>query len=417
MRNKNTVITLIAFCIWPLLTLIYSLVNLKNKSYKFIIPLFSAFSGYSFQVNYGSDAHTILQIFKVFDTHNLIDYIIYRFIGIETGGIEIYILLLTVIVKIFLFGDPNIFLLIQGLIVGYIISLFITYLYREYLFSSFKSIALIIYSFFFIYYISLIVSINGRFWTAYWVYILLLYLYCKSSDFKFLLYASLVILIHQGMVFTILISFVYFITQKFYFRNQLYYLLLLFSFIYSSSGFQLFHEAGTLVDNTYSAQVLSYTYKPLSDEDIASLLNQYSWFITFQVPFLFYTLIFSLVYFRFISKIQFNKSTESLYLFILLFISFRNFTISIPSLGGRYQIISCSLILMLLLSLSINNYIKYYSLPFLISFVGLLFNFIVNFRKESEQLYGYFWTTFPFLNYLLFPDINFLQVIYKIIKL
>ena len=118
MRNKNTVITLIAFCIWPLLTLIYSLVNLKNKSYKFIIPLFSAFIGYSFQVNYGSDAHTILQIFKVFDTHNLIDYIINRFIGIEAGGIEIYILLLTVIVKIFLFGDPNIFLLIQGLIVG-----------------------------------------------------------------------------------------------------------------------------------------------------------------------------------------------------------------------------------------------------------------------------------------------------------
>ena len=167
-----------------------------------------------------------------------------------------------------------------------------------------------------------------------------------------------------------------------------------------------------LFDNAYSAKISAYSSRQLTSNDFNIVNQDSSWFLLLNQQLLFYTLSFSLFYYRYISRVIFSKKSEYLYLYIILFMSFRNFTASIQSLGGRYEYILCSLILLLFISLSFDNYIKFYSIPFLISFVGLVFNFVIVFRIDSEMLYGYFWSTFAMINYVIFPNIAFIRVIY-----
>jgi len=81
MKNKQLTFTLLAFFIWPLFTLIYSLVYYKNQSYKYIVPLFVVFLSLSIQIVPGSDLSSNISDFSALNIDNLSYYIINRFNG------------------------------------------------------------------------------------------------------------------------------------------------------------------------------------------------------------------------------------------------------------------------------------------------------------------------------------------------
>lgn len=412
MKNKQLTFTLLAFFIWPLFTLIYSLVYYKNQSYKYIVPLFVAFLSLSIQIVPGSDLSSIISDFSALNIDNLSYYIINRFNGLESGGVELYILTLSVLTKLIFFGDIQLFIILQGLVIGTIIIFFLKHFYSTYSYSVSKLISSKVYIFFFIYFVSIFTALNGRFWTAHLIFLYLCISYLSTMRKSYLYYTVLLVFVHQGFIFAPLIALFYLITKEIYKIHYFYYFLLIISFFYSSSGFQFFHDTAYLFDNAYYAHISTYSSKQLTSRDFAIINNNTSWFLVLNSQLLFFTLTFSLFYYRYISRLSYSTKSENLYFFIILFMSFRNITHTIPSLGGRYEYILCSLMLLLFLNLSLDNYIKIYNFPFIVSFLGIAFNFVIQFRMDSEMLYGYFWTLFPVINFIMFPHINFLEVIY-----
>ena len=406
MKRNLFIYTLISFLVWPFLTLIVSLVNYKDRSFRYVIPLFVGLLSVTFILIPGYDAHSLVIAFKdtKINTVSIWESIFNRFSGIEGGGVELYIFLITLFLKLFIIDDPILFLLFQGIFISVFIVLFLTRLYQIFDSSNNKSLVVKIYIFFLILYISPITALNGRFWTAYWVFIYFILMYIIFLNPKYLLFSFFSIFIHQGFIFTILISSVYLVTYKILGRYQLYYLLVILSFIYSSLGLQLFNESAFLVPESYSNKISSYS---LDDPSKLTLFNpETSWFISLQYPVLFYSFLISLFYFRFISRLHFSKYSEHLYLYILLFLSFCNFVSSVPSLGGRYEIILLALILLLFLLLAFDNKIKTFSFPFIVSFIGLAFRGIISFRQDSDEIYGFIWGLAPYINFYYYSNYN-----------
>lgn len=416
--SSNKVSSLIIFLLWPFFALILAIRNFHDTNVRFIIPLCTGFLGYTYQPRGDSDVFRSIERFESLADSSLQDISIIflrQLTGIERGGTEVFLNLISYITHLFS-GNWRVMLAIWGVIVGIILVNFYDKLYVEYSPST-KSLVTKIFFLFLIFYMPPITSINGRFWLAYWVYIYFAWQFISTKKTKYLLFAFLPVLIHQGTALAAFLLLFYSVTYKFPFSHKLYYMLIIASIIYNAIGIELIRSFGASLGGAYDGFISGYT----SEEYIsrineraqisASELSRGHWFFRHRGPFLYFTLLSVLAFWRFSKRILFDKSSNDLYLFILVLIAAQIFVSDVPSVGGRYQIILLGIVLLLYTKLSIINPFLITNPSVLVLLPAMFFYFLTTMRLEFEQLYGYFFISNPILALFYIQDISFLELI------
>jgi hypothetical protein len=266
MKTQNKVFTLLIFLVWPILSVFIAIKNFRNKSIRFIIPLFLAFLGYTYQPRGGSDVFRSIEQFESLEFVSLGSiFSIYwkQLLGEERGGLEFFLNLISWFTHIFS-SDWRLMLALWGFLIGIILVKFYDKLYLEYT-STTRSFVTKIFFFFLVFYVPPITSINGRFWLAYWVYIYFAWQFINTKEKKYLLLAFLPVLIHQGTVLAAFLLLFYSFTHKLPYSHKLYYLLIIAAIVFKALGIEFIRSIGVYLGGTYEDWFSGYT----SDEYVS----------------------------------------------------------------------------------------------------------------------------------------------------
>ena len=180
-----------------------------------------------------------------------------------------------------------------------------------------------------------ITAINGfRMWTAAWIFFYGAYYVILYRDPRFFLITFLAPLVHWSFITVNAILVIYYFVGN---RNIIYLPLALVSFVLPKFMTQYFTlislRLGGSLQERY--EMYSDTAYVLGVQDSAAEL---SWFIKIGSDLVFYYLLLAIIVARIKSKnLNRDKAAENLFSFSLLLLSFVNFGMEIPSLGGRFQ--------------------------------------------------------------------------------
>jgi len=176
--------------------------------------------------------------------------------------------------------------------------------------------------------------INGfRFYTAAWIFFYGAYFVILYRDKKYLILAMCSVLVHFSFLGAGAVLLIYFLLGN---RNLFYVILLILSFILpeliSEYLTKILPGLGAGLQNRVQAYV---------DENyiqaVAKRAGQTRWFIQLLQPLVMYYLYFGILFLKYKFKnISDSKELTNLFSFLLLFLSFVNFSKQIPSVG-RFQ--------------------------------------------------------------------------------
>lgn len=181
-----------------------------------------------------------------------------------------------------------------------------------------------------------ITSINGfRMWTAAWVFFYGAYHVVLYRDAKYFLYTLGACLVHFSFMTVNAVLILYYFAGN---RNLIYVPVVILSFIvpyYLMPAFQAISEflGGQILNRFEGYSSTGY------GASLQAMMNQSSWFVKLYNSLLYnYILIGIVVIQVWFRKHMNNKHERNLFSFILLFISFVNFSSVIPSFS-RFQLI------------------------------------------------------------------------------
>jgi hypothetical protein len=184
-------------------------------------------------------------------------------------------------------------------------------------------------------------SINGRFWLAFWFFLLIVLTYFSTAKIKYIYYALAIALIHNGFSIAICILFLYVFTYKYFWAQKLYIVMIIFAYLFSSFANDLIVNNSSFLGGGYERKAITYAkdvveYQENNNGKVADstpgFVIQRTWILKNILPLLILTSFFSL------RKLK-DKRLIIFYNFILLFFSFSVFFQDVPSLGGRYWFI------------------------------------------------------------------------------
>ena len=224
-----------------------------------------------------------------------------------------------------------------------------------------------------------IFNINGmRFWTAAWVGVYALFQIFGKKNKRYFLLLLLTPFFHGSFWIFIAVVVLAYLLMKF---NKVWVVLFFISFFVGSIAVELLQETSDLLPAFMQRMIASYT-----DADYIQLRNEggtgfywvsklFSTLVRFYMNFMVYLFI------RNSKIIKANPKTKSFYLFLLVYMTFVNFTMAVPSLGGRYMTLAYPLIdYIWLVNFKGVKYKKFlYSMPviFLFSFYGWIRYYLI----------------------------------------
>jgi hypothetical protein len=400
---------------WPLLAIIKAFIKREYRFLKIFLPLFTGVLGYTYQPQKGSDVNMAIERFEVMRqlsfTSKLENLIVTRFSNLLNVGFEIYIDLVAFITS--LFTDNFRWALF-----------FLGYVYGVILYHFFKEIAKNCIKTKSLFYNMLILSIvlfiqpsmalNGRFWLAALLFFHFVVAHYNSSKLKYVLFSLALIFIHKGFIVAIILYFLWYYTKQIKFKKYLYMLLLIVSIV--TPGSLMLNQVRVNSDNlseAYKEKAEGYTREKYVEQtaDVSksrsAIFNLYS----LKLPLLFYGATILMFYFYLKKYFLANKKVEDLFFLVILFISFSNFFIEVPTLGGRYRLIASGLMLILILFTLKHVKINFFKIYPNLLLVSLVFAFLVNLRMEFEQLYGFSYILNPVFSFLVVEDFTVMDII------
>jgi len=173
-------------------------------------------------------------------------------------------------------------------------------------------------------------------WTAAWIFFFGAYHVVLYHDSKYLLVAMLSVLVHWSFISANAILLLYFFVGN---RNMIYIPLAALSFVLPHLITPVLQSISGSLGGGIQSRFENY-----SNEDfirsVQESREQVAWFMQIAKDVLFYYLILAslTVQMKYRSLMK-EKSERNLFSFILLFLAFVNFGMSIPSFGGRFQIL------------------------------------------------------------------------------
>ena len=236
-------------------------------------------------------------------------------------------------------------------------------------------------------------AINGRFYVAYWVFIFSFHkIISQKKNIYYLLLLS-TIFIHQSFIFLNLLVFVLKLSTPFHKNKKFEYLLYILIFsgtLFSLTGFSVMNEYLGSIGGDFD----KYSVYTQEDYVAGELDRERAWFVVLRTPLLFFSLAFNVLIARFDKKIIFDKPTERIYYFCLLFWLVNSFTINIPSFGDRFRNVLIGVFILLLFKIYNNNY--QVKIPFRMILVFLFFAFYKLVTLKILDVYINKWLLFPF---------------------
>ena len=165
-------------------------------------------------------------------------------------------------------------------------------------------------------------------------------------------------------------------------------------FFISTISIELVRNIGNLLPPFLEDMVQSYT-----NEEYIIQKEQEKGFISlfFSYAVIIYINVLVLLFIRNAKAIKDNNKSKSLYLFLLVYMTFVNFSMPIPSLGGRFIILSYPIIAYIWLTNFKDR--KYQKILYVMPFV-FLFQFYMQFNLYKLVTEPYFYFTSPF--YLIY---------------
>ncbi len=327
----------ILFFIWPFGVLLVAMNNFYNKRYRIFIWMYLVFFGLMFVIkDYGSDAYAHHEKFqmmalKPFDE---LFVILREFFTLKGEDLDVYAPIVNFLVSRFTTDTAYLFAVHAG-VFGFFYLSSIALIYDEFK-GKINSNAFI----FFVLFIGVfsIHQINAvRFYTAMWMWVwgaLRLLSTRKPANALICVGASL---IHFGITPATAVLMLFFLLGR---RDYIYLPLLIVSFIVGNFyQIGIFVEFGAKVSDAAEQRAATYTNLEVAEQRLQRL-NETAWFIRLRGDLLHYYLVgaMAILYLR---RKRYYWDTQQKYLlsFLMLYLSFVNFVINVPSFGGRMRFV------------------------------------------------------------------------------
>lgn len=329
---------LILFLIWPFLAFCLALFNYGEKFSRKVVFLFLIYYGLNFVMgDYGGsgpDSERYAMYLKSNAELPFSDF--FKIVGglySSDTSVDIVEPLISFIVSRFT-SHYGVYFAIWAAIFGFFYLKSINFLYDRYRQKPGWN-ALIHMAFFIV--ILPITAINGvRMWTAAWIFFYGAYNVILYRDSKYLLVALSASLVHWSFLSANAVLIIYFLAGN---RNLIYLPIAIASFLLPNLFIPVFQRISAFIGGSVQGRFENYAsqdYMIISQER----LEQASWFLKISSDLVFYYLLLALIVIKFrFGDLMREKYEQNLFSFLILFLTFVNFGISIPSFGGRFQII------------------------------------------------------------------------------
>lgn len=327
----------VLFFIWPFGILLIAMNNFNNKRYRIFIWMYMVFYGLMFVIkDFGSDAYAHHEEFQAVALKPFSELykILSEFITLSGEELDVYAPIVNFLVSRFSNDTAHVFAVHAG-VFGFFYLKSTALIYDEFK-GKINSNAFI----FFVLFVGLfsIHQINAvRYYTALWVWVygaLLLLTRRKPVYILICLSASLV---HFGVTMATGVLAMFFLLGR---KDYIYLPLLIVSFIVGNFyQMGVFVEFGAKVNDAAEQRAATYTNMDVAEQR-AERVNETAWFIRWRGEVLQYYLLAALTYI-YLNRRRFYWDQQQKYLlsFIMLFLSFVNFVIQVPSFGGRMRFI------------------------------------------------------------------------------
>jgi hypothetical protein len=345
-ENKVDIgLKIILFLISPFLSFFYSLKTLKARSSYVIFFLVALFFGMALTFPKGQligstfDGSYYRESFEQYKTESYYNYLdgLRKFFTFNKGKQDYYFETVAFFVSRITNNYHVMFLTFAFVFAFFSLKTF-KFLTSENNFTSSLSCFILAYLFM----TNQIFNINGvRFWTAAWIGVYCIFQIFRNGNIGYFLLAFCTPFVHGSFwVFIAVLLLAYFLRRF----EKIWIVLFFISFLVSSISVEIITDASSYLPPFLQNLIHSYSSK----EAIAKF-NQpgegFSW-VAMVFNFL-VRLYINLMVYLFIKnsdKIKANSKSKDMYTFLLVYITFVNFAMPIPSLGVRYMVLAYPII-------------------------------------------------------------------------
>lgn len=384
----NTKYYLLLFILWPFLALITAFMNYSDKAAKKVVYTFLIYYGLTFFIGSDSfnDAARYSLSLKANATLPFKD--IFKVIGGLNSDTSIDIIdpLISFIVSRFT-SHYSLLFAIYAAIFGFFYLKSFNLLYTRYKENSGWN-ALVHMIFFAA--ILPITAINGfRMWTASWIFVYGAYHVILFRDPRFLLITFLAPLVHWSFLIPNAILLIYYFIGN---RNIFYLPLALASFVLPQFMTQYFSLISLKLGGS-----LQDRYEMYSDSSYVAGVQEsatdLSWFMKIGSDLVFYYLLLAIIVARHKSRsLDRDKEADNLFSFLLVFLSFVNFGMGIPSLGVRFRMVFFIFATLYVFMYLVRIPGKKINVLTLIGLFPMLLHTAIAFRQGSDSLNAWIFT-------------------------
>lgn len=240
-----------------------------------------------------------------------------------------------------------------------------------------------------------IFNINGvRFWTAAWVGVYCIFQIFRNGNKKYFLLALCTPFFHGAFwVYLAVITFAYFSKWS----QKIWIVLFFVSFFISNISIDFVRGLIDILPPFIAGMARSYTDTDYIQERAASGSGFFWVAQTFGFMGMIYRNLLMFLFIRNINRVSSNPKSKKLFSFLLIWMTFVNFTMPIPSLGGRFMSMSYPIIAYIWL---VNFYgVKYKKVLLAMPFI-FIFSFYREFILYTKVLEPEFYISSPF--YLIY---------------
>lgn len=333
---SNSVHYLILFIVWPFLAFCIALTSYSQKEARRVVYFFLIYFGLTLVIHdkFYFDAAGYALDFQKNATLPFSDF--FKIVGglyNTDTSVDVFEPFVSFLVSRFT-SDYRVLFAVYAAIFGFFYLKSIDLLYKGYLKNPGLNVSIHL-AFFSI--ILPITAISGfRMWTAAWIFFYGAYHAVLYREIRFLILALLSSFVHWSFLTANVILLIYFFAGN---RNYIYLPIALLSFVAPQLISPLFSAISLRLGGALQSRFDSYTsenYMLFRQGDMAEA----SWFLQIGNNLVFYYLLFALV----VIQVEFrhlmnSKEEKNLFSFLLLFLALVNFGRSIPSFGGRFQIV------------------------------------------------------------------------------
>lgn len=392
-KVRNERIRLLLFFIYPFAAFILALNSLKSKFSFIIIFLFFVLFGLTFIAqNKSADSYHYVEDFNSYKKVSTSQYIndLKAFFTFQSNIKDIYTISSYYLVSR-ITANYHILMALWAIVFSFFFLKAFRFFVDRPEFK--KSLVVSLLAFLFIY-SNNIFNINGvRFYTAAWIAVYAIFEIVVNKNYKFVFLALITPLIHISYVSLVGVLLIYVLTIKY---DKFWAILFFISFFMSEISIVLIQNTNQFLPLALQNMVWDYTEGSnlLKRMDSFNTLPLYAKILTslprYYINFLMFVLIFNSKYIKSLPEARY------VYVFLLIWLSFTNFAIAIPSFGARFITIAIPLITYICLLC----YSKISSLPKLIYLIPFVFSYqILYWFRDIITV------TDPFLIISLFPHL------------